>query len=128
MITIIALYIILGIILFIVVVLHFSIYAKVHLENGNYDFKIKFMFFTFYPRKPKKKKSKRKKKKKETDIFALESENNYNLFNDDLGDDFIDEVDDTSSFTDFAEQNIIDLPISSYLSLMCAFALFYQKH
>ena len=60
--TIIVLYILLGIIAFIVILLHFSVRATVKASKQGVDIKVKWLFFTLYPRKPKKPKKKKKKK------------------------------------------------------------------
>ena len=62
MITIIVLWILLGIIAVIVILLHFSITAQIDLNKKGFDLKVRYMFFDIYPRKPKKKKQKRLKK------------------------------------------------------------------
>ncbi len=49
-----ALYIIAGIILLIVVLLHFPIVASINLSNEKFDMKIKWLFVSLYPLKPKK--------------------------------------------------------------------------
>ena len=56
MITIIVLWILLGIIAVIVILLHFSITAQIDLNKKGFDLKVRYMFFDIYPRKPKKKK------------------------------------------------------------------------
>lgn len=59
MITIIALYIILGIIAFIVILLHFSVKVKLEAKTGEKPvIEIKWLFFTIFPRKKKEKKKK----------------------------------------------------------------------
>ena len=60
--TIIVLYILLGIIALIVILLHFSVRATVKASKQGVDIKVKWLFFTFYPRKPKKPKSRRRKR------------------------------------------------------------------
>ena len=62
MITIIVLWILLGIIAVIVILLHFSITAQIDLNKKGFDLRVRYMFFDIYPRKPKKKKQKRSKK------------------------------------------------------------------
>lgn len=62
MITIIVLWILLGIIAVIVILLHFSLTAQIDLDKKGFDLKVRYMFFDIYPRKPKKKKQKRSKK------------------------------------------------------------------
>ena len=65
--TIIVLYILLGIIALIVILLHFSVRATIKASKQGVDIKVKWLFFTFYPRKPKKpKKPKEKKGEPET--------------------------------------------------------------
>lgn len=60
--TIIVLYILLGIIAFIVILLHFSVRATIKASRQGVDIKVKWLFFTLYPRKPKKPKKPKKKK------------------------------------------------------------------
>lgn len=62
----IALYIIGGIILFIAILLHCPVRAKISYVGKKLDISVKYLFFTIYPakeKKPKKKKRKVKKKK-----------------------------------------------------------------
>ena len=57
MITIIVLYILLGIIALIVILLHFSVRVTLEAKTGEKPkIELKYLFFTIYPRKPKKKK------------------------------------------------------------------------
>lgn len=66
----IALYIIGGIILFIAILLHCPVRAKISFIDKKFDISVKYLFFTIYPmkeKKPKKKKIKNKKKKKSED-------------------------------------------------------------
>lgn len=63
MIAIIVLWIILGIIAFIVIMLHFSITAKIDLDKSGFDPKVEYLFFDIYPRPPKKEKVKKSRKK-----------------------------------------------------------------
>ncbi len=60
--TIIVLYILLGIIAFIVILLHFSVRATIKASKQGVDIQVKWLFFTLYPRKPKKPKKPKKKK------------------------------------------------------------------
>ena len=60
--TIIVLYILLGIIAFIVILLHFSVRASIKASKQGVDIQVKWLFFTLYPRKPKKPKKPKKKK------------------------------------------------------------------
>lgn len=65
-----ALYIILGIILLVIILLHFSVVASIDFKDENADIKVKYLFFTLYPLKEKKPKkiSKRKRKKLEKEL------------------------------------------------------------
>lgn len=75
MITIIALYIILGIIAFIVILLHFSVRVKLSAQSGGKpDIQVKWLFLTVYPRKPKEKKEKKNKKKKSSEEAASKAD------------------------------------------------------
>lgn len=60
--TIIVLYILLGIIALIVILLHFSVRAEIKASKQGVDIKVKWLFITLYPRKPKKPKKPKKKK------------------------------------------------------------------
>lgn len=76
MINIIALYIILGIILVIYIILRFSVKISYsyNSENNDYDFSVKWIFWTLYPRKPKPKKVKKQiKPKKPTQEAIIET-------------------------------------------------------
>ena len=73
----IALYIIGGIILFIAILLHCPVRAKISFIDKKFDISVKYLFFTIYPmkeKKPKKKKIKNKKKKKSEDKKEAVSE------------------------------------------------------
>ena len=62
--TIIVLWILLGLIALIVILLHFSVTAEISANKKSVDFKIKYMSFTIYPRPPKKKKARKHKREK----------------------------------------------------------------
>lgn len=73
----IALYIIGGIILFIAILLHCPVRAKISFIDKKFDISVKYLFFTIYPmkeKKPKKKKIKQNKKKKSEDEKEVVSE------------------------------------------------------
>ena len=55
MITIIVLWILLGIIAVIVILLHFSITAQIDLNKKGFDLKVRYMFFDIYPRRKNRK-------------------------------------------------------------------------
>lgn len=55
------LYIILGIIAFIVILLHFSVTVYVRASSSGVDIRVKYLFFTVYPRKKKQKKNKKQR-------------------------------------------------------------------
>lgn len=59
----IVLYVILAIILFIFIILHFSIVAEANISNNKKELVVKFLFFKIYPLKEKKKNKKPKKSK-----------------------------------------------------------------
>lgn len=63
-----AIKIILGIILFIFIILHFHIIAELHFSNKVQAVKIRFLFFTIYPFKEKKKNNKKIKSKKNQQV------------------------------------------------------------
>lgn len=87
MIAIIVLWILLGIIAFIVILLHFSVRAYIKADSGGIDIKVKYLFFTVYPRPKKAKKTKRTNKSKS------DKKSEEDLFNDSL-DDELSEVKD----------------------------------
>lgn len=73
----IALYIIGGIILFIAILLHCPVRAKISFIDKKLDISVKYLFFTIYPmkeKKPKKKKIKQNKKKKSEEKKEVVSE------------------------------------------------------
>lgn len=96
MIAIIALWIILGIIAFIVIMLHFSITAKIDLDKNGFDLKVKYLFFDIYPRPPKKEKVKKSRKKGSSEPAK---EDISEPFSDDF-DEFMDSLDDDFSDSD----------------------------
>lgn len=62
----IALYIIGGIILFIAILLHCPVRAKISFIDKKFDISVKYLFFTIYPMKEKKPNKKKIKQKKKT--------------------------------------------------------------
>lgn len=64
MMTIIVLWILLGIIAAIVIILHFSVYAHLRIGEDGFEVKVKYLFWDLYPRKTKEKKHKIKRSKK----------------------------------------------------------------
>lgn len=93
MITIIVLWILLGIIAVIVILLHFSLTAQIDLNKKGFDLKVRYMFFDIYPRKPKEKKQKRSKK---SESFE-DSFDDFEEFEDDIEESLpIPQNDDTS--------------------------------
>ena len=96
MITIIVLWILLGIIAVIVILLHFSLTAQIELNKKGFDLKVRYMFFDIYPRKPKKKKQKRSKKAE----LPEDSFDDFEEFEDDIEENLpIPQNDDTSDKT-----------------------------
>ena len=87
---IIVLWILLGIIAFIVILLHFSITCKIRAEGTDIDIKVKYLFFTIYPRKPKKRRNKKSKS------YAKSDERSFDEFEDNLEDDLETEIEDFS--------------------------------
>ena len=81
--TIIVLWILLGIIALVVIFLHFSIIAEIKAEGTDVDIKVKYLFFTVYPRKNKRKNKSRKKSNLKED----KSEKFFDDFDDDLEED-----------------------------------------
>lgn len=73
-----ALYIILGIIAFIFIILHFPIVASVDFSNEKFILKVRYLFFSLYPLRQKKSKklSRRKRKKLEKELEKEKSEYN----------------------------------------------------
>lgn len=73
MITIIALYIILGIIALIVILLHFSVRVTLKAKTGEKPFfEVKYLFFTIFPRKPKKHKNGKETKEENKEQYKSE--------------------------------------------------------
>lgn len=98
MIAIIVLWIILGIIAFIVIMLHFSITAKIDLDKNGFDLKVKYLFFDIYPRPPKKEKVKNSRRKGSSEPAK---EGIGEPFSEDF-DEFMDSLDDDFSDSDNA--------------------------
>ncbi len=93
--TIIVLYILLGIIAFIVILLHFSVRAEIRASKKGVDIKVKWLFITLYPRKPKKsKKPKKAKKGKAPPEQALDEQGEPDLSEEAL-EEFIKEAEQT---------------------------------
>ncbi len=91
MMTIIVLWILLGIIAVIVILLHFSVSAEVNLDKAGFDLKIRYMFFNIYPRRPKKKKRSKQNDKdlqKNVENDKPHDDFSFDEFEDDLDDDF----------------------------------------
>lgn len=105
MITIIVLWILLGIIAVIVILLHFSLTAQIDLNKKGFDLKVRYMFFDIYPRKPKKKKQKRSKKAE----LPEDSFDDFEEFEDDIEENLpIPQNDDTSDKTGEVSEQIAE--------------------
>lgn len=105
MITIIVLWILLGIIAVIVILLHFSLTAQIDLNKKGFDLKVRYMFFDIYPRKPKKKKQKRSKKAK----LPEDSFDDFEEFEDDIEENLpIPQNDDTPDKTGEVSEQIAE--------------------
>ena len=105
MITIIVLWILLGIIAVIVILLHFSITAQIDLNKKGFDLKVRYMFFDIYPRKPKKSKQKRSKKAE----LPEDSFDDFEEFEDDIEENLpIPQTDDTSDKTGEVSEQIAE--------------------
>ena len=63
--TIIVLWILLALIALVVILLHFSVYAYVRLDDDGFFVRVKYLFFTIYPREKKEKEVKDEDKSKE---------------------------------------------------------------
>ena len=90
MMTIIVLWILLGIIAFIVALLHFSVKAYVKLDDDGFEIKAKYLWFTLYPRIKKEKRVKQKKvkpQKTKQKKARVKKESNQE-FQDNIDDDF----------------------------------------
>lgn len=83
MMTIIVLWILLGIIAAIVIILHFSVYAHIKIGEDGFEIKAKYLFFDIYPRQPKEKKIKKPKRQNSKKQKASKQQ-----FEDDLDNDF----------------------------------------
>lgn len=105
--TIIALYIILGIIALIVILLHFSVNAYIKLDDDGFKFKLKYLFFNIYPRNKKEKKlktqnpSENKPKKEKNKV-----EEKFEEFKDELDDDFEIESDEITETVEEVSQSV----------------------
>lgn len=105
MITIIVLWILLGIIVAIVILLHFSLTAQIDLNKKGFDLKVRYMFFDIYPRKPKEKKQKRSKKSESSE----DSFDDFEEFEDDIEENLpIPQNDDTSDKTGEVSEQIAE--------------------
>lgn len=105
MITIIVLWILLGIIAVIVILLHFSITAQIDLNKKGFDLKVRYMFFDIYPRKPKKKKQKRSKKAE----LPEDSFDDFEEFEDNIEESLpIPQTDDTPDKTGEVSEQIVE--------------------
>ena len=105
MITIIVLWILLGIIAVIVILLHFSITARIDLNKKGFDLKVRYMFFDIYPRKPKKKKQKRSKKTE----LPEDSFDDFEEFEDNIEESLpIPQTDDTTDKTGEESEQIVE--------------------
>lgn len=105
MITIIVLWILLGIIAVIVILLHFSITAQIDLNKKGFDLKVRYMFFDIYPRKPKKKKQKRSKKAE----LPEDSFDDFEEFEDNIEESLpVPQTDDTPDKTGEVSEQIVE--------------------
>lgn len=105
MITIIVLWILLGIIAVIVILLHFSLTAQIDLNKKGFDLKVRYMFFDIYPRKPKKKKQKSSKKAE----LPEDSFDDFEEFEDDIEENLpIPQNDDTPDKTGEVSEQIAE--------------------
>ena len=105
MITIIVLWILLGIIAVIVILLHFSITAQIDLSKKGFDLKVRYMFFDIYPRKPKKKKQKSSKKAE----LPEDSFDDFEEFEDDIEENLpIPQPDETSDKTEEVSEPVVE--------------------
>lgn len=105
MITIIVLWILLGIIAVIVILLHFSLTAQIDLNKKGFDLKVRYMFFDIYPRKPKKKKQKRSKKAE----LPEDSFDDFEEFEDDIEESLpIPQPDETSDKTEEVSEPVVE--------------------
>ena len=94
--TIIVLWILLGLIALIVILLHFSARIYVHAAADGLTLKVKYFWFTVYPREPKSKRNKKQKKaktKKKSETAPTADD-----FSDDLDSEITDEMLMTGDF------------------------------
>lgn len=96
--TIIVLWILLGLIALIVILLHFSARIYVHAAADGFSLKIKYFWFTVYPREPKSKRNKKQKKAKTK--HKSETAPNSDDFSDDLDSEITDEMLMTGDFSE----------------------------
>lgn len=105
MITIIVLWILLGIIAVIVILLHFSLTAQIDLNKKGFELKVRYMFFDIYPREPKEKKKKRSQKSESSE----DSFDDFEEFEDDIEESLpIPQPDETSDKTEEASEPIVE--------------------
>ena len=100
--TIIVLWILLGLIALIVILLHFSARIYVRAAADGFSLKIKYFWFTVYPREPKSKRNKKQKKAKTK--HKSETAPNSDDFSDDLDSEITDEMLMTG---DFDEKDLV---------------------
>lgn len=99
--TIIVLWILLGLIALIVILLHFSARIYVHAASDGFTLKVKYFWFTIYPREPKSKRNKKQKKAK------TKHKSEIAPTSDDFSDDLDSEITDEMLMTgDFDEKDL----------------------
>lgn len=99
--TIIVLWILLGLIALIVILLHFSARIYIHAAADGFTLKVKYFWFTIYPREPKSKRNKKQKKAK------TKHKSESTPTSDDFSDDFDSEITDEMLMTgDFDEKDL----------------------
>ncbi len=88
--TIIVLWILLALIALVVILLHFSVYAYVRLDDDGFFVRVKYLFFTIYPREKKEKEVKEKKTNEKRTVVEKEktAEVSKQDFKDNIDDDF----------------------------------------
>ncbi len=102
--TIIVLYILLGIIAFIVILLHFSVRASIKANKQGVEIKVKWLFFTLYPRKPKK--PKKKKGEPETPSSEASDKSDEPDLSENALEEFIKEAEEVQQDTKVEEKTV----------------------
>ena len=110
--TIIVLWILLALIALVVILLHFSVYAYVRLDDDGFFVRVKYLFFTIYPREKKEKEVKEKKTNEKRTVVEKEktAEVSKQDFKDNIDDDFEEEKTETIVKEQAKEEKVLIEP------------------